>query len=724
MDYNNLIFYVILMFIIILLIILIVCFLGFSTRSDLYFHPLSLKELDSLVPVEDKLTSLRKSLQDLFFETLKSNKIKKASEKDLKLFLDVVFTELNLVVREYKENGIVIQNENEFLGYFFEYIKDTRLEFFMSESLYNTFPFIKNMGNVVYHKHKYAIRNIKKNKEKDILEYSLETETFETYVKRLGLFLSNYRNTAKNGKFITTYEKKNNLEITTQPKFKKALVFIWRLGSYICLKIERNENIDNEVVVFDKYFLYVFDMCCKEKKFPFGYDWFLFVSHYSIILSYKLYIDYRSKNTIDVEYIKEIFKFLPKVNYSLNIRRYKSNVAIMSISFIIAHLFKNKNNIKDFHNFMNDFIKSEIYKQEVVINYQEPKNNKLEDGLYIDGGFITHRNLVSYNYLIAYLYPSLFYKIMFNIEDGNIGKIFKTLKKFVLPTRKVNPVIVSRYGKLDELNNALSEFIEKTNQIQIKYNNIHVQKYIDAKNHILNETLGVKVVESARIVFANFESWSIQLKINSELAYGEVDIYNKQILKQISMNKIMLFDDTEFNEFQNHSFYPGVLSYKKYLDNSESFVIPYGTNTFTFETVKYTYKQLDKDTIIIYSLVFNKETKIGYEEFIMITKYGIIIGYFNIKCKLEDELNVTISSPLIKDKTTTSVLFSDDQSSPFQQNNAVVKKVQNHVLYSNLIIGAPKIHAKVEIKKNIHIDIEFDKKYKILLNNKIGLQVY
>lgn len=719
MDFNKKTLHFLLIIIIILIFFISVLIYYFNSGPSLYFTSLNSTELDLLVSVEDKLKPLRNLLQNVFTETVNYNKIKDVQAKDLKQFLHIAFKELNHVIKEYKDNNISIDNEIEFYKYFYEYIKHTKTSYLMSESLYNTYPFIKNMPSIVYYKHKYAIKNIKIKQG-----HNLDVDTFDTYINRLGLFLAYYKNTSKNGKFITSYEKKNTLETPNQQKFKKALVFVWKLGAYICYKIQNNEKVDKEFEIFNKYFLHIFNSCCTEKKFPFGYDWFLFASHYPTILSYKLYLDYKLKNIIEFEYIQEIFKFLPQANYSKHIRRYKSNVAIMSISFIIANLFNNYNNIHLFHSFMTNFLNSNVYHHEIIINYQEPKNGKFDDGLYLDDGFIIHRNLVSYNYLTAYLYPSLFYKIMFNEETKNIEKIFKSLQKFVLPNRKVNPVIVSRYGKFDEMNNVLLEFIENADQLQIEYDNKYIKKYKDAKNNLLEEIIGIYVIESARIVIANFDTWSIQIKINSELAYGEVDIYNKQILKQISMNKIMLFNDTKLDEFKNHSFYPGVLSYEKYLDNAESFTINYGTNTFTFATTHYTYKQLDKNTIFIYSKIFNKETKICYEEFIMITKYGIIVGYFNIDKQLEDDLNLTVSSSLIESKTNTSILYSDEPSLAFKYNTAIVKKVKKNILYSNLIIGAPNIFSSVNIGKNIKIVINFDKVYTITLNNKVGLQIY
>lgn len=713
------IFFKIAIIILFLIIGIIVLYYYFNSGPILYFSSLNATELDSLVSVEDKLKPLREWLQDLFIKTINYNKIKNVQTKDLKQFLHIAFKEFNQVVKEYNDNNITIENENEFYQYFFEYIKNTKASYLISETLYNTYPFIKNMPSIVYHKHKYAMQSIKIKQG-----HNLDKNEFDTYIDRLGLFLTYYKNTSKNAKFISSYERKNDFETKNQQKFKKALVFVWKLGSYICYKIQNNENTNKEMLIFDKYFLHIFNRCCNEKEFPFGYDWFLFASHYPTILTYKLYLDYKLKNIIEYDYIKEIFKFLPKANYSKHIRRYKSNVAIMSVSFIVANLFNNYNSIKTFHSFMTDFLNSNIYHHEIIINYQEPRNGKFDDGLYLDDGFIIHRNLVSYNYLTAYLYPSLFYKVMFNEDTKNIEKIFKSLNKFVFPTRKVNPVIISRYGKFNEMNNALSEFIENADQLKIKYDNKYVQNYKDAKKNILDNSIGIHVIESARMVIANFDNWSFQMKINSELAYGEVDIYNKQILKQISMNKIMLFNEIDLDEFKNHSLYPGVLSYKKYLDQSELFTINYGTNTFTFETTKYTYKQLDRNSIIIYSQVTNKETKIGYEEFIMITKYGIIVGYFNIDKQLDDELNITISSPIIENKTTTTILYSDDSSLAYKYNTAIVKKVNKNILYSNLIVGAPTISSDIKIGKNIQIILNFDKTYTITLNNKIGLQIY
>lgn len=717
---SNIFFKFLIIIILLVVVITAILFYYYGNLFSSYFKPLTSTELDSLISVEADLKPLRDRLQDVFIYAINNNKIKNADVDDLKKFLHTVFKEYNNVFIEYKNNGIEIQNKNKFYNYFLDYIKKSKLSYFLSESMYNTYPFIKNMSSVVHNKYRYALEALSKKQKR-----TMDKNTFEFYVDRLGLFLASYKNTSKNAKFISSYEKKNEFKTKTQQEFKRSLVFIWKLGSYICFKIQNQESPTKEIEIFDKYFLYLFEKCYKERGFPFGYDWFLFASHYPIILSYKLYIDYKTKNIIIFKYINEILKFIPKINYSKNIKRYNSNVAIMSISFIIANLFKNYNSLERFHDFVLELLNSDVYNDEIIINYQDPKNDKFENGLYFDGGFVIHQNLVSYNYLTAYLYPSIFYKIMFNEDTKNIEKICKAVYKFAIQTRKINPVIISRYGKFDEINNSLLEFIEHANDLKIDYKDKYVEKYINHKNDVSKEILGVHVYESARFVVGNYDTWSIQLKINSELAYGEVDVYNKQILKQISMNKIMIFDDFNLEEFGTHSLYPGVMSYKKYLDKSEVFTIPYGTNTFTYKEAKYTYKQLDNNRIIIYSKIFNDEIKLKYEEFVMITEFGIIVGYLNIEKYLNDGLFLTVSSPLIKNKTQTNILYSEDKSPLFDYNTALVKKINNNILYSNTLTNSPAITCDFKIKNNnINFILKLDKTYTITLNKNMGIQIF
>lgn len=724
MELNHKLKLILLILIIIFFVLIFILLIIYTFKNQplYYFKALSSLELDELINVNPSLKDLRHSLQLEFLEEINRQRLVNVNKENLKCFIYFSLLELQTILNEYERNDIIITNNALFLKYFNIYIKNARVRDITEKCVLRSRSFINNMPDIVYYKYKYAINYFK---TKNI--YKLEFQSFETYIERLGNFLANYKHVERDDKFITAFIKKNSFDIDSQALFKKTLTFIWRLGTYIVYKLSLGENVVEAISIFDKYLDHIINMCSKQtsvKKFPFGYDWFLFASYYPTIMCYKLFIDYTQKGIIDEVYIYEILKYIPKINYSKHIRRFKSNVAIMSINYIIAHLFKFKEEMYLFHDFLINIKNSNIYEEDILIQYQEPLKDQFKDGLYFDGGFIVHKNLVSYNYLTAYLYPSLFYKVMFNADSNNINRIFKALGYLVTPNRKVNPALISRYGRFNESENVLEEFIKNASALKIKYHDGFYKKYINIRNGIETKEEGIRIIESARLIIANFKTWSMQLKINSELAYGEIDIYNKEILKQISMSKIMFFDNIDIIAFKQHSLYPGVLSYRRYLDLAETFEISYGTNTFTFAKVKYTFMTFDTNTVVVYSVVSNKQTKINYEEFLLITKYGIVVGYFNIERFIDDDLFLTFETELISNYTESCILYSDNKEQPQVYNTASVKKVDQHILYYNKIKTAPSIDASVNIGNKIEIYIKFDNEFYIILDRERGIYAY
>lgn len=700
----------------ILIVTIIIIIILYTTLSN-KFKSISFKHrLEDDLKIEYQ--KIRKNLQNSI--SFDDNYISKEKDSDvLKCFVRLGILELDNILKELDENENISRKIIDI--HFLNYVKNIKGVYYYTLCILKKCPFIYNMGNIIKEKYKYVFDDIGIKRQ----EIKIHNKSFKEYIKYLGLFLANYKYVEKDNTFINKFKRKRIL-LHKQSDFKKGLIFTWRLGSYICNEINNNRKPFNEINLFDINVLTFINMCSKQKKgFPLGYDWFLFACHYPTILSYKLYIDYKTKKEISEKLISEILSYIPAINYSRNIQRYKSNVAILSINYIIANLFKYNDNIFKFNTFMYNILNSDIYHEEIVIQYKEPVNGVFLDGLYYDGGFIIHKNLVSYNYLMAYLYPSLFYKIMFEQDNDNIRKISKALRLLLIYNkRNTNPNIISRYGKFDETHKTWNGFLTVC-----KYTNTDFNLKTHKKEDLYN-LLGIHVVESARVVIANFSTWSIQLKINSELAYGESDIFNRQILKQMTMSKIMFFDNKEEieTEFKSHSFYPGVLTYKQFSDISENFDLNYGTKTYVFQSVKYAFIQLDKKNIVIYSIITNKEFKISYEEFILITEYGIIVGYFNIHKMLNDDLYLTIETDILKGKVKSEILFSDNKDvieRIKENNNAVLKKVDKHVLYYNLVLHSPKIESKIHIKEQeIEITIQLEKVYHINLNKHNGLTSY
>lgn len=665
-------------------------------------------------------SEIKKNIIYLF--TIYSSGCKKKGVSCIPFYIILVLKELKYLIDRYQildvRNNKIKINKTLFES-FLNYIRDGELYYLYNYITKKNKPFIFNMPLLVKNKNDFILGNSILGKKS--LPTIFETKkTFEDYFILLETFLCNYKHNVIKKNFIKSFVQ-NDVDFRNQKDFKKTLVFMWKLGVFICRELKIGNNPEKEISIFNSYIQTLYDFCNsdKNKRFPYGYDWFLFASHYPTVMTYKLFIDYKTKKTISNIYISEILKYIPALNYSRNIKREKSNAVILSINFIAGNLFKNKDKIHVFNNLIKSIINSNVYKEDIVIQYQTPDDTRFVDGLYLDDGFIIHKNLVSYNYLTAYLYPSLFYKIMFDLETGNIDKVFKAIEWLIVTKRKINPIIVSRYGKFNELQNTITEFINNSkntgNDIKIQNKNI----------------LGIKIVESSRYIIANFPTWSTQIKINSELAYGETDIYNEKILNQITMSKIMFFDNiitsNKYNEFQPNSYYPGVLSYKKFLNKPEEFKIKTGTRTYTFDKVKYTFLQLDNNRVIIYNTVTNKKLKLSYEEFIMITEYGLIVGYFNIVKFLNDDLYVVFDTDLINNNVKSEILFCDNETKVEKNviNNSSIKKVNSHVLYHNTIFNAPNINTEVSINNNdIMLVIDLDKRYNIGLNNLHGIYNY
>lgn len=663
---------------------------------------------------------IKKKITDWF--TLSSSACKKNMLSEIYFYTILVLKELKFLLERYKILDVVnnkIKIDKVLFNSFFNYIKAGESYYLYNYVTEKNKPFIFNMPFLVKNKNKFILRNSILGKKSTRVIFETK-KTFEDYFILLETFLCNYKHDEIKTNFINSFVEKN-VDMKIQKDFKKTLAFVWKLGVFICRELKNGNNSEREITIFNFYIETLYDFCAKNenKRFPHGYDWFLFASYYPTIMTYKLFIDYKTKKTISDIYISEILKYIPALNYSKHIKREKNNVAVLSINFITANLFKNKDKIDIFNDLIKDMINSDVYKKDIVIQYETPNDTKFVDGLYLDDGFIVHKNLVSYNYLTAYLYPSLFYKIMFGLETGNIDKVFKAIEWLIIPKRKINPIIVSRYGRFDELQNTITEFIN---------NSKNTGNYIKIEN---KNILGIKIVESSRYIIANFPTWSTQIKINCELAYGETDIYNQKILNQITMSKIMFFDNIikpdQYIKFQPNSYYPGVLSYEKFLNKSKEFKIERGTKTYTFDKVKYTFLQLDNNRVIIYNIVTNNRLKLSYEEFVMITEYGLIVGYFNIVKFLNDDLYLVFDTDLINNNVKSEILFSDDETNVEKNviNNSSIKKVNSHVLYHNTIFNSPDINTKVSIKEDeIILVIDFDKRYNIGLNNLHGIYNY
>lgn len=501
-------------------------------------------------------------------------------------------------------------------------------------------------------------------------------------IRRLGLFLAYYDN--KNNIDHNIPEIPEDLEMN-QSKFKEFLKRTLSLGCNIVrdfitspsIKNHDKLKLYNEMV--DRILLVGSDK--HHKAYPYGYDWFLFSHYYHFIINTKIFINYKMGIPNEVSLFKELKYFTPSPNHSKHIKRSGSNTAIISMNYFITKFLLSLTNEyvqKNFVNRLNNFLESDDYRNHVIIRYKQPSEH-FDDGLYIDGGFIVHKNFVSYNYLILYLLPSLFFNFVLGIKDDNISRIFNAISCFRYKNRPVNPNIVSRYGTFHEIKKNSKDFAYIIEKIEWE----EMAKITETPL----PKLGVIFKDSASIVVANFPEWSTQLRLPSELAIGEVDIYNIDKLLAISMNKIMFQDHMLEKKISENNLYPGVISPRKQLKNPKKIEIKKGTQTFTYDYVKTMHIQPDLNHFIYHSHVKLKLFGLEYKEFVVIMPEGLLVGYFDIVYKDDDDL-MTVVSNKMTEKLDHKIHYSDNSEPIEHLDGCLIKKIQNNIFYSNTITNS------------------------------------
>lgn len=669
-----------------LIIFLIIILFGF-------LNSFIIKE-NGILNNDTQMSLFKNNLKQEFNVIFENTNIKNLSDNNKLDLMDIYIFKIQNLYTNYKSQlSNFINDEKEIFANFQKYINmvDTKEIFFnylfkmvKEKDTYHYSTLQESRELVEYEKIKYIS---KFNNENELIDYKpLE---FNKYLTIIGCFLEKYKFVIVNEKKQIEHYLKTNLfnYKKNARKNKDDLRILWKIGAYIVGKLNIKSDIDNKIIV--KFNSDVKNIVSKyqssDNKFPFNYDWFIFASYYPTVLCYKIYIDYILLNNINKEYLNEIFKYIPSPNYSKNIIRSGSNVAIMSINFIIGKYFENIETPEIFIKYLNKFFNSDIFKENILLNYntKDIKNNIME-GFYYDNGFIIHKNLVNYNYLIAYIYPTMFFHLIYGNMDNNFIKLDRALTNFISPyMHKVNPSIVSRYGTFNEI----KKNIDALNDIKNIFKISSDKKDNDNYNKIT-------FIGTTQIVIALFDNWGIQLKIPSNiLGYGEIDVQNNAILKQIWLNKMILFDDLDLDRLENHSKYPGVISYSRYLEKSEIIQIKTGTKVFTLDYNFSAYRKISNNLFYYYSEIVNKEFKIKFSEFVLMTQFGIIVGYFDIEKIIvnnnidNDLLLLTINTPLYKNKIISDVLYSDytkKENSFYNKDNNIVKLGRN-ILYYNFV---------------------------------------
>lgn len=303
-----------------------------------------------------------------------------------------------------------------------------------------------------------------------------------------------------------------------------------------------------------------------------------------------------------------------------------------------------------------DFHYSTVFKENMELKIHQPilassiKENV--EGLDSEGGFIYHQNLRSYNYFLALLNCCIFYQIMYNAKTTEIQSNLKWIPKILhFSHRFVHPSIVSRYGSFTEFNNHVSAFIDifKASDSLIPFMSDDMKQIETLYNEPRLQERGIHVFHRASFVSAIFEEWSIQMILPTPyLAYGEIDHINTRIVHQSAMSKIML--GPLMLENDNH-FEPGDYGYPGTLWLSTSIHRPTSnmSNTLTLNydsctnnvwncymingdiLNKENSSHTEEGIFVSFARLKIKRFDLVYSELVIITKYGIIVGYLNIE---------------------------------------------------------------------------------------------
>lgn len=446
--------------------------------------------------------------------------------------------------------------------------------------------------------------------------------------------------------------------------------------------------------------------------FPFNYDWYLFTFYYPLILNYYYIINILSSTIPNETIFKHFDLFIPDMSHSKHIEREGSNLHIISMNYIIFNFLRSYMIDRE-TNFIENIMNKKKIKDKLTINFVN-EENKITNGLYSDKGYIFH-NIISYNYLLAYIQTSVFFNIFYD-DTHNFKVIFDPiLKIFNMKFKKVHPRIISRYGKFDKVFNNVIKFFNFVDNFDLIQNNSFI---LDLKNKLLNnyDKESIYVFDSIKTISTMFKNWSFILVVNSDIPFGEVDKYNKNKLRQLMMSKILINQDCPFNDI-DRTLYNGVLIHKSNIDNEKEIYVSKGVKKIENKVLKYSFSKIDEENAYGFSKVYSEVFKFSFEELVLITKYGIIVFYLNIENFSTEELFLCIDSYKDKKYITSGILYNDHKSKDikiYKERDFIneIIKVKKNIIYYNFI------NEKIEeINFKYCFDKNREKKFYIKINN-------
>lgn len=542
----------------------------------------------------------------------------------------------------------------------------------------------------------------------------------KNYIKIIGDFLEIYMTNNLNINNIPDLITKEFFK--SEEIFKKNLINMCYFGNNIIRMINKKIDIENQhMIFFNNILMHVYNTLQKNKspnyEYPYQYDWKIYIKYYTLLLCQKLYIDYKFLEVIDKRFINEILIYIPNISCSKNIVRLGLISHIINIRFIIAMIFFYKNE----HISINFFLLRINKNIDIYFNDLAKSNDLI---FFTDGG-IAENNIINYSYMFKLIYPQVFYYLLYgNYFEKNINIILRSVFKILyFYTKKVNPCLLYNYDNLDRLYTDTINFYKHSKDLDILQNNYYIKRI---KHELELNTIeeSVDFLESTYILTAKYKFWNIQIKLHSNYVYGILDNIKKiDLVKQTWLSKIILFREINMDKYLSDGIYPGMIFFQTDEYNKAYFNDPEATKDpkkmYTLTKVLHGYKILENLYFISYCKVYSQELHLTFNELILVTPSGIIVGYFNLVKLLNDKLYLCYNSPIYNGKIDTGILYKDTLIDIKREKSTFYTNFYSDVLYYNMFYKTIiKLQKIVFDGLDIYIKIKVDNKnFKINISN-------
>lgn len=570
-----------------------------------------------------------------------------------------------------------------------------------------------------YYNLKYDYLNI------DSPKLVLNSDT-KNYIKIIGKFLEIYMTSDINIDKIPELIYPDHF--ASEEKFKNNLIYICYLGNNIIKTINNKKNVENNhMIFFNSTIIHIYkklhEKPISDHEYPYMYDWKIYIKYYTLVLCQKLYIDYTILGIIDKKYINEILIYIPNLSCSKNIIRSGLIAHIINIRFIIAMIFFYKNEHVSIHFFLLRINKNiDIFFNDLA---------KSNDLIFFTDGGISENNIINYSHMFKLIYPQLLYYMLYgDYFEKNINIIFRSIFKILyFYTKKVNPCLLYDHDNINRLYIDLIKFYNNINYLKILQDNYYIKKIkSELEFNTIEET--VEFLESTYILSAKYKYWNIQIKLHSNYVYGILDnVKQTDLVKHTWLSKIILFKEINMERFLNDGIYPGMIFFKTEEYNKSSFCDPDAIKEpkklYTLTKVLHGYKIFENLYFISFCKVYSQELHLTFNELILVTPSGIIVGYFNLIKLLNDKLYLCYNSPIYDNKIDTGILFKDTLIDIKNEQSSFYTNFYSDVLYYNMFYKTIiKLQKIVFEGLDIYIKLKIDNKiFKINISNNEIIEV-